>query len=183
MDGGYVRVFFSILKLRPLNNNALSTSMYLRSTVKIHEHSRVVVLLLLFDLYLTLFQISDHRLTRSVDHILYQHFCPSFCTTAPIVSAPFSQCSAILTSLLVKPRGLWVVQYTSTDPILFSHFSIYHFTAREDRTGGKGHTTVITAWCFCAALSAAITLTNVCSCHSTGIQFVFHVDASYTQGG
>lgn len=55
---------------------------------------------------------------------------------------------------------------------------MYHFTARAGRTGqdrGEGHTTVIMAWCFCAALSAAITLTNVCSCHGTGIQLVLHV--------
>lgn len=52
------------------------------------------------------------------------HFCPSPCPTALSNSAPRSQWSAMLTSFCDRPRGLCVVQCTSTDPNRWNHHGV-----------------------------------------------------------
>ena len=67
----------------------------------------------------------NNRIPRKKKKKSHQwHFCPSPCPTALSNSAPRSQWSAMLTSFCDRPRGLCVVQCTSTDPNRWNHHGV-----------------------------------------------------------
>lgn len=82
--------------------------------------------------------IRTNRIPRESKLSDQWHFCPSPCPTAPSNSAPRSQWSAMFTSFCERPRGVCVVQCTSTDPILCTHIIsqniIYNGPLRSGRS-------------------------------------------------
>ena len=99
------------------------------------------------------------------------HFWPCPTPTAPINSAPSSQWCAIFTSRCDSPRGWCVVHCTSTEPIRYKdQYSTQQIVlpSRIEEAEKKRHTTVITGWCFLAALSAATTFTKLYTSNQLG---------------